>query len=66
MKEWKFIIRIVYDDNTEFTFDVSIWGTKLGVMANLMMITRGTLNASSAEKAYCYNSDGNLEIAYRR
>lgn len=64
MKDWKFLIRVIYNDHSEFSFSVTISGTKSGVMANMMMITRGTLMASNAKKIYCYDSEGDLEIAY--
>lgn len=51
-------IFIEYNDESEFHFDVTIEGTESEIKANLMMITRGTLMASSGKKATCYNDDG--------
>lgn len=53
-----FFVEIVYDDNSEFHFNVELEGTDSEVMGSLMMITRGTLMASSAHRAIAYNEDG--------
>ena len=57
MKTTKTII-IEYNDDSEFSFDVTIEGTDSQITASLMMITRGTLMASSGKRATCYNDDG--------
>lgn len=59
-QEMKQTVTIVveYKDGSEFTFDVTIEGTKNKILATIYMITRGTLMASSAKKATCYKSDG--------
>lgn len=62
----KFYIEVNYDDETNFGFDVEIEGADHEVIAHLMMITRGTLVASSAYTAYCYNQEGFEVCAYRR
>lgn len=51
-------IVVEYSDESEFTFDVTIEGTESKIIANLLMITRGTLMASIAKKATCYKNDG--------
>lgn len=58
MKEKTFTIFVTYKDDSEFHFDVTIDGSDTEVMANLMMITRGTLMASSGVRAICYNFEG--------
>lgn len=66
MKEMTFTIFVFYNDDSDFHFDVTIEGTPVEVEANLMMITRGTLMASSGHRAICYNSDGNDVCSYIR
>ena len=55
---YKFYVCVSYDDGSEFGFDVHIEGRESSVVASMMMITRGTLMASSASKAVCYKDDG--------
>ena len=62
MKEY--FIEVVYDDESEFNFTVKIEGERHEVVAHLMQITRGTLMASSAKRAVCYNEDGFDVCAY--
>lgn len=62
----EYFIEVVYDDETEFNFTVKIEGKKHEVCAHLMQITRGTLMASSAKRAYCYDADGFDVCAYIR
>lgn len=57
-KKYTITIEIEYDDETGFTFDVTLEGEEHEVMAELSMITRGTLRASSAYKATAYKQDG--------
>lgn len=54
----RFYIDIVYDDETMFGFTVEIEGKDHEIMAHLIQITRGTLMASSASRAVCYNEEG--------
>lgn len=55
----KVFVEIEYNDNTIFTFDViSHAESASAYMAEIMMITRGTLMASSAYKATAYNKEG--------
>lgn len=62
----KFFVEIVYNDDTEFHFNVELEGRDSAVMASLMMITRGTLMASSAHRAIAYNEDGFDVCSYIR
>lgn len=57
-RNFKFNVCVSYNDDTEFNFDVSIDGRESSVVATMMMITRGTLMASSASRAVCYKEDG--------
>lgn len=54
----KFFVEVVYNDESSFSFEVHMEGKDSDVLANLMMITRGTLMASSASKATAYNFEG--------
>ena len=62
----RFYIEVVYNDGSEFGFNVEIEGSPSGIVANLNMITRGTLMASSAHHANCYNSEGFVVCSYIR
>lgn len=62
----KFYVEIRYNDGSEFGFDVIIEGSESAIVANLMMITRGTLMASSGCYAVCYRDDGFEVCAYSR
>lgn len=68
MKEEKhnFYVECVYDDDTEFNFNVEIEGKEHEVMSILMQITRGTLMASSATTSTAYREDGFPLISYRK
>ena len=54
----KFWIEIEYKDASSFSFYVEIETSSSTCAAELEMITRGTLMASSGCRATCYNSDG--------
>ena len=56
--ERTFTVFVTYSDDSEFHFDVTIEGKDHEVMANLCMITRGVLRASSGKRAICYNDQG--------
>lgn len=56
--DYQATIFIEYQDDTCFNFEVYISGTENAILAELMMITRGTLMASNAVKATCYNPEG--------
>lgn len=64
--EKKFFVEVVYNDESSFSFDVIIEGSDSDVKANLMMITRGTLMASSASKATAYNYEGFTICSYMK
>lgn len=54
----KFTIFLEYGDESEVSFDISLGDSDLENHALLCMITRGTLMASMAVRATCYNSEG--------
>ena len=54
----KFWIELTYSDDSSFGFHVEIEGKASFIHAHLCMITRGTLMASMAKKATCYDLDG--------
>ena len=60
----KFFVEIVYNDKSYFNFSVELNGTEAEVMGSLMMITRGTLMASSAHRAIAYNEEGAILCSY--
>lgn len=51
-------IEIQYEDETEFHFNVEVEGKESEKLAIILMITRGTLMASSGVKATAYNVEG--------
>lgn len=59
-------IEIEYNDNTGFSFEVTIEGKEHEIVANLLMITRGTLMVSSGHRAICYKNDGFELCSYVR
>ena len=56
MKE--FTVELVYGDESSTFFKVGVDGEEYKYMALLSMITRGTLMASMAKKAVCWNDEG--------
>lgn len=54
----RFFIELVYNDDSTSGFYVEVEGEEHEYMALLYMITRGTLMASSAKEATCYNDEG--------
>ena len=57
-------ITVEYNDKKEFSFDVTVSGNKCEILAELQMITRGTLMASIAKRATCYRKDGFTICSY--
>lgn len=53
-----FTIFITYNDDSEFIFEVILEGPSSTLLAELSMITRGTLMASSGKRACAYNDEG--------
>lgn len=53
-----FSVQIEYEDETGFDFEVTLDGKPHDIVAELMMITRGTLKASSGYRAIAYNDEG--------
>lgn len=63
----KVFVEIEYNDGTSFSFDVISHSEKEHeLMAEIMMITRGTLIASSAQHATAYNYEGFPICSYRK
>lgn len=54
----KYYIEIEYKDGSSFGFYVELESSGATRLAELQMITRGTLIASSAYRSICYNSEG--------
>lgn len=59
-----FTIELTWRDKSETYFNVEVEGEKHEYMATLMWITRGTLMASSAQSAVCYNDEGFDVVSY--
>lgn len=63
----KVFVEIVYNDGTSFSFDVILHSDRESALnAEIMMITRGTLMASSAQHATAYNYEGFPICSYRK
>lgn len=63
----KVYVEVVYNDGTEFSFDViSHAENASSYNAEIMMITRGVLQASSAVRATAYNLEGFPICAYTK
>lgn len=54
----QFYVELEYNDKSTSGFYVRVEGAEHEYMALLFMITRGTLMASSAKIATCYNDNG--------
>lgn len=66
-REPRVIVEIEYDDESSFSFDVILHSiTERAKVVEIMMITRGTLMASSGVKATAYNSEGFEICSYIR
>ena len=63
----KVFVEIEYNDGTSFSFDVILHSEEESALnAEVMMITRGTLMASSAQHATAYNNEGFPICSYRK
>ena len=62
----KFFVEIEYDDETSFNFNVEIEGRESSIIGSLMMITRGTLQASSASSATAYDEESFPVCSYKQ
>lgn len=62
----KFYIELVYNDSSEFGFNVEITDIESHILANVYMITRGTLMASIAVRATAYNDEGFDVCSYQK
>lgn len=65
-KKDKVYIEIQYNDDSEFHFNVEVEGKECDKVAAILMITRGTLMASSGTKAVAYNEEGFVICAYQK
>lgn len=59
-----YFIEIAYNDESSFSFEVNFPNEEDEGTAAIMMITRGTLMASGAHHANCYDEDGFDVCAY--
>lgn len=64
--EQTFNVECIYEDESTFEFQVKLEGTESENLGILMMITRGTLMASSAIIATAYNADFTPVVIYRK
>lgn len=64
--EKTFFVELIYNDESEMHFEVSIEGREHDYMAVLSMITRGTLMASMAVRATAYNDQGFDVCSYQK
>lgn len=62
----KFYVEVVYEDETEFHFNVEIEGKEHEIMSTLQMITRGTLMISNGITSAAYRNDGFPVVSYRK
>lgn len=62
----KFYVELVYNDGSERHFDVILEGKEHEIMADLMMVTRGTLMVSGANRSTAYNDQGFDVVAYQK
>lgn len=60
------IVCLTYNDNSVAGFEVKVNGTPASNRALLLMITRGTLMASGAKYAHCYDPQGIDICSYRK
>lgn len=60
----KYFIEVNYNDGSSFSFEVTFPNAEDESDAALMMIVRGTLMASGAHQAHCYNDEGFDVCAY--
>lgn len=66
-RESRVFVEIEYEDESSFSFDVIPHSIKDSAkVAEIMMITRGTLMASNGVKATAYNDQGFEICAYTR
>ena len=60
-------VEIEYNDGSSFSFDViSHSEGETAIIGEIMMITRGTLMAASAQQATAYNYEGFPICSYRK
>lgn len=62
----KFYVEFVYRDGSERHFEVLLEGREHEIMADLLMITRGTLMACSGIRATAYNDQGFDVCSYQK
>lgn len=59
-----FTIELTWKDESSTYFNVEVEGAPHEIKSTLMWITRGTLMATTAIKAICYNDEGFDVISY--
>lgn len=62
--EKKFTIELQWNDDSSTFFDVIVNGKPHEYNAKLMWVTRGSLMASNAKRAICYNEEGFDVLSY--
>lgn len=65
-KIMKYKIELEYNDNSSIDFEVKFDEEESSSMAVLMMITKGTLMASMAERAIAYNDQGSYVCSFTK
>ena len=65
-KKETYYVEIIYNDDSTRNFEVTIEGTDSEIHGTLLMVTRGTLMASSGAKAIAYNDQGFDVCSYVR
>lgn len=62
----KFSVVVIYSDRSSFDFSIEIEGEEFEWKSTLMMVTRGTLQASNARTAIAYNEEGIDVVSYTK
>lgn len=66
MKDENYRVEIIFNDNSKFNFEAKLQGTESDNRALLMMITRGTLLATSAVRGLAFTEQGDNVLNYVR
>lgn len=65
-KKETYYVEITYNDESTMDFEVTIEGTDSEIHCTLLMVTRGTLMASTGSRATAYNDQGFDVCSYVR